>query len=215
MRRLETMETTTTWRVLKPFYGMHQGGRRWQRSLFPWFKALGFRQCEADDCVFAMTTIDDAVYVRCYVDDLYILYLQDGASSLYASFTRELTQRWEVEDEGEVTDLLNIEISRQGASITLIRQTAYIDKIPREWFSHGPPAHVQLNSVPHPEDIRELVIHATGEGAAPADPTLTNTVGSWALCSTRPPQLDRTLRTRPPCCVGQCPNQLMNSWRLL
>ena len=106
MRRLETMETTTTWRVLKPFYGMHQGGRRWQRSLFPWFKALGFRQCEADDCVFAMTTIDDAVYVSCYVDDLYILYLQDGASSLYASFTRELTQRWKMEDEGEVTYLL-------------------------------------------------------------------------------------------------------------
>ena len=94
----------------------------------------------------------------------YLLYLQDGADSLYASFTRELTQRWEVEDEGEVTDLLNSEISRQGASITL-RQTAYIDKLTKEWFPHGPPAYVQLNSVPHPEDIRELVIHATGEGA--------------------------------------------------
>ena len=119
-----------------------------------------------------------------------------------------------MEDEGEVTDLLNIEISRQGASITLIRQTAYIDKITREWFSHGPPAHVQLNSVPHPEDIRELVIHATGEGAAPADPTLMNkyTANSWALYSnTRPPQLDRTLHTQPPCYVGRCPSRLTNS----
>ena len=42
------------WRVLKPIYGMQQGGRRWQRSLFPWFKALGFRQCEADNCVFTI-----------------------------------------------------------------------------------------------------------------------------------------------------------------
>ena len=32
---------------------------------------------------------------------------------------RELTQRGEVEEEGEVTDLLNIEISRQDAAITL------------------------------------------------------------------------------------------------
>ena len=141
--------------------------------------------------LFVMTTTDDALYVGCYVDDLYILYLQDGTDSLYASFTRELTQRWEVEDEGEVTDLLNIEISRQGASITL-RQTAYIDKLTKEWFPHAPPAHVQLNSVPHPEDIRELVIHATGEGAAPADPTLINKyrklVGAllYAATSTRP-----------------------------
>jgi hypothetical protein len=127
------------WRVLKPIYGMQQGGRRWQRSLFPWFKALGFRQCEADNCVFVMTATGDALYVGCYVDDLYILYLQDGADSLYAAFTRELTQRWEVEDEGEVTDLLNIEISRQGASITL-RQTAYIDKLTKEWFPHAPPS---------------------------------------------------------------------------
>ena len=58
----------TIWRVLKPIYGMQQGGRPWQRSLFPWFQALGFRQCEADNCVFSMTTIDDALYVGCYVD---------------------------------------------------------------------------------------------------------------------------------------------------
>ena len=106
-------------------------------------------------------------------DDLFVLYLQDNADSLYASFTRELTRRWEVEDEGEVTDLLNIEISRQGAIVTL-RQTTYINKLTKEWFPHGAPAHVQLNNVPHPEDIRELVIHATSEGASPADPTLIN-----------------------------------------
>jgi len=120
-----------------------------------------------------------------------------------------------VEDEGEVTDLLNIEISRQGAPITL-RQTAYINKLTKEWFPHaGAPAHVQLNSVPHPEDIRELVIHATGEGAVPADPTLINKyrklVGAllYAATSTRD-----TLRTQPPCCVGQCLSKRMNSWRL-
>ncbi len=51
---------------------------------------------------------------------------------------------------------------------------------------------MQLNNVPHPEDIRELVIHATGEGAPPADPTLINKyrklVGAllYAATSTRP-----------------------------
>ncbi len=116
-------------------------------ALFPWITNLGFKQCDADNCIFSMTTADDALYVGCYVDDLFILYLQDGADSLYASFTRELTRRWEVEDEGEVTDLLNIEISRQGASVTL-RQTGYIKLSTKEWFPHGPPANVPLNPVP-------------------------------------------------------------------
>ncbi len=46
--------------------------------------------------------------------------------------------------------------------------------------------------MPHPEDIRELVSHATGEGAPPADPTLINNyrklVGAllYAATSTRP-----------------------------
>ena len=44
------------WRVLRPIYGMQQGGRCWQRSLFPWIRSLGFNQCEADNCVFSMTT---------------------------------------------------------------------------------------------------------------------------------------------------------------
>ena len=35
-----------------------------------------------------------------YVDDFFILYLKDAADSLYAAFTRELTRRWKVEDEG-------------------------------------------------------------------------------------------------------------------
>ena len=130
-----------------------------------------------------MTTAGDALYVGCYVDDLFILYLQDGADSLHASFTHKLAQRWEVEDEGEVTDLLNIEISRQGASVTL-RQTGYITKLAREWFPQGPPANVQLSSVPHPEDIRELVIHATRCATARSDAhqRLPQTRGRYPVC---------------------------------
>ena len=36
------------------------------------------------------------------------------------------------------------------------------------------PANVPLNPVPHPEDIREFVIHTTSEGASPANQTLIN-----------------------------------------
>ena len=39
-------------RVEKPIYGMAQAGRRWQRSIFPWFVQHGFRQLTSDNCVF-------------------------------------------------------------------------------------------------------------------------------------------------------------------
>ena len=37
------------WRVLIPIYGMQQGGRRWQRSLFLWTRSLGLTQCDTDN----------------------------------------------------------------------------------------------------------------------------------------------------------------------
>eukprot|EP00965_Chrysotila_dentata_P185071 6110408-Pleurochrysis_carterae.AAC.1 len=41
-----------------------------------------------------------------YVDDLFTLYTHDGKGSLYDDFNNALTHRWNVEDEGPVSDLL-------------------------------------------------------------------------------------------------------------
>eukprot|EP00965_Chrysotila_dentata_P002777 90278-Pleurochrysis_carterae.AAC.1 len=83
---------------------MAQAGRRWQRSLFPWLKAWGFQQSHSDPCVFTCSKPIDGVtqsfILGCYVDDLFILYSDDGPGSLYSSFTTALSSRWNVEDEG-------------------------------------------------------------------------------------------------------------------
>ena len=39
-------------RVEKPIYGMAQAGRRWQRSIFPWFGSQGFTPSHNDPCLF-------------------------------------------------------------------------------------------------------------------------------------------------------------------
>ena len=52
----------------------------------------------------------------------------DDNVSLYSKFAAALKQRWRVEDEGPITDLLNIEIERGGDAVTL-KQTAYIAKL--------------------------------------------------------------------------------------
>ena len=78
-------------RVQKPIYGMAQAGRRWQRSIFPWFTEQGFTQMHADNCIFvkrAQTTLkdgskrDETLIIGCYVDDLFILPVYSHSDSI-------------------------------------------------------------------------------------------------------------------------------------
>eukprot|EP00965_Chrysotila_dentata_P076546 2527377-Pleurochrysis_carterae.AAC.1 len=111
---------------------MAQAGRRWQRSLFPWLKDWGFTQSHSDPCVFTCDrTINGAkqsLVLGCYVDDLFILYSGDGADSLYSSFTTALSSRWNVEDEGPVSDLLNVDIATD-ADCVILKQEKYIAQL--------------------------------------------------------------------------------------
>ena len=62
-----------------------------------------------------------------YVDDLAIAYKESGEGSLYHDFTLAL-RRWQVEDEGELHDLLGVEFTRSVGNVHL-KQTAYILKM--------------------------------------------------------------------------------------
>ena len=129
------------WRVDRPIYGLAQAGRRWQRSLFEWLKSWGLRQCEQDPCVFVLHRSvctpggprEDSLIVGYYVDDLYVLYNSSDKESLYTQFTQALQERWSVEDEGEVVDLLNVEITQVDGGVEL-RLTTYINKLLATWL---------------------------------------------------------------------------------
>eukprot|EP00965_Chrysotila_dentata_P114708 3791329-Pleurochrysis_carterae.AAC.1 len=123
---------TRVCRVVKPVYGMAQAGHRWQRSLFPWLKAWGFQQSHSDPCVFTcnkpINGTTQSLTLGCYVDDLFVLYSDDGPDSLYSSFTTALSSRWNVEDEGPVSDLLNVDIATD-ADCVLLKQEKYIAQL--------------------------------------------------------------------------------------
>jgi hypothetical protein len=113
-------------------YGMAQAGRRWQRSIFTWFVSQGFKASHNDPCLFQRRDVrqtpdgprEELVIIGVYVEDLFVLYSHDDAHSLYRSFTNAMQARWEVDDEGEVNDLLNVEISHEDGFVVL-RQTSY------------------------------------------------------------------------------------------
>jgi len=190
-------------KIEKPIYGMAQAGRRWQRSLYPWMlEALGKdSRLFSDSNVFSKTrvrTVDgvkchERLIVGCYVDDLYVLASHRDAGSLYAEFTSALQKRWEVEDEGEVSDLLGVEISSEAeGSIVELRQTAYIEKMANTWFTDGVPSTVQSNKTPCDSDLAQHVADSLVDDVTVRNPELTrryqSLVGAllYAATNTRP-----------------------------
>ena len=185
-------------RVEKPVYGMAQAGRRWQRTIFPWLLAWNdgvagaprLQQSQLDTCVFWVThTVDtpsgprdEQLYVGCYVDDLFVLASHTDEHSLYHRFTSDLTARWDVEDEGEVADLLSVEISQEEDGHVALRQTNYINKMMRTYAPEGVPASTfgegyllkshSAGRTPADSELPKLVLTAVEQNAADVDPRL-------------------------------------------
>ena len=183
------------YRIEKPVYGMAQAGRRWQRGLFEWLKKNGFNQLNGDGCVFMKSQKNKAtgkmerILVGVYVDDLCVLYGDDGVGSLYQEFAKELTASWEIEDEGNITDLLGVEISREGSCVVL-RQTAYIRKLVKTYLSseYQVKPTYPVNQGPCDDSLTMHVCDAL-VSEDPVDPVLLkkyqSLVGALLYCSTQ------------------------------
>ena len=203
--------------VVKPVYGMAQAGRRWQRSLFPWLKAWNedvtaaprLVQSVFDSCVFfchhdvetPQGKRRELLLVGCYVDDLFILSSHNDEHSLYHQFTRDLSKRWDVEDEGEVTDLLSVEISREEDHVVL-RQSNYISKLLATYAPNGIPTSAfgstyplsshQSSRAPADAGLPKRVLAAVEQDVGDVDPILLKAyqsiVGALLYCAvnTRP-----------------------------
>lgn len=200
--------------VVRPVYGMAQAGRRWQRTLFPWLLEWShgqarLSQASSDPCIFhcrAKTQVDGTerdewLFIGCYVDDLFVLSLHTDQHSLYSQFTKDLTERWDVEDEGEVSDLLSIEITPESDGHVCLRQVGYIEKLMRRYAPEGVAefgkvtlkrSSQQASRPPCGPELAQLVIEATSQDASSVDEDLLrayqSVVGALLYCAvnTRP-----------------------------
>ena len=133
-----------------------------------------------------------------------MLLSHNDEHSLYSNFTRDLQDEWDVEDEGEVSDLLSVEITREEDHVVL-RQQGYVEKMMRNFAPDGVPAFQLDNPYllsDHPssrtpaEDGRhglpQLVADALTQDATDIDPALLKAyqslVGALLYCAvnTRP-----------------------------
>lgn len=68
-----------------------------------------FKQLDADACIFVARERDDLLIVAIYMDDACCLYRDGGGGSLFARFYTDFHAAWEVEDDGDLRDMLNIQ----------------------------------------------------------------------------------------------------------
>ena len=144
----------------------------------------------------------ERLLIGCYVDDLFILSSHTDEHSLYQRFTRDLSARWDVEDEGEVSDLLSVEITPEENGDVTLRQTSFISKMMSTFAPEGKPSstfggNYNLSShpssrVPAAAELPAMVLEAVMQEASDIDATLLrdyqSLVGSLLYCpvNTRP-----------------------------
>eukprot|EP00965_Chrysotila_dentata_P217943 6190314-Pleurochrysis_carterae.AAC.1 len=130
------------------------------------------------------------IILGCYVDDLFVLYADDSPESLYTSFTTDLSARWNVEDEGPVSDLLNIDIATD-ADCVILKQEKYIRHLLDTYLPDGVPTSFHRDHAPAADDLPKLVDAARTikeRGTAPDAALRTayqSLVGALLYCSTQ------------------------------
>ena len=113
--------------LIKSLYGLKQSGRRWHANINHSLIANGFTPLHADRCVYIRRKADCIDIIALYVDDLLIA---SSKTAELLAIKRRLAQQYEMEDMGEATFILGIDIARDRASRSIsIGQSAYINTL--------------------------------------------------------------------------------------
>ena len=173
-------------RVEKPIYGLAQAGRRWQRSIFPWLKKFGLIQSDYDPCIFYIRKDNELLLIGCYVDDLLVCASHTQVGSTFRTFLAELKKDWDVEEEGEAVDLLNVHFTKTDSGI-LLHQRPYIESMVTKYIPDGVPLAFQRNWTPCTNDLPELIRRAMDSDEQPDKNLLKDyqsLVGALLYCAT-------------------------------
>ena len=111
----------------RSLYGLSQSPSLWNDTLDESLTIFGWKRTQSDPCVYTYGTGPKLTILEVYVDDILI----SGADQdIVAQKKKELTDRFEMTDMGEVSRVLGIEVKRDYEEGTLaISQGPYVSTI--------------------------------------------------------------------------------------
>ena len=112
-------------KLSKSLYGLKQAGRTWYQKIDVTLKQThGFSALSTDQCVYIRKDKTSLIIIALYVDDLLIF---SNSIPALTSFKQTLTTEFAMQDLGEASLILGIEISRNRAARTLsLSQSGYV-----------------------------------------------------------------------------------------
>jgi len=103
-----------------------------------------------------------------YVDNLQVIHSADASddSSQYVTFMTNITRDWDVEDEGEMVDLLGIEIRHNPNGSITLHMKKYVEKLLAEFLPGGAPkGSARKSCLPYSQDLASIVGDASNARA--------------------------------------------------
>ncbi len=164
----------------KSLYGLKQAGRTWNAKMDATLKGHSFTALDADQCIYIRRQHSTFILISLYVDDLLIACNRLSELKL---FKQQLTSEFDMEDLGEASFVLGIEIIRDRASRTLtIRQGAYTRALLQR---HG---MEDCNAVAHPMIEGAKLKQFDGQATDSDIKEYQSMIGGimWAAVCTRP-----------------------------
>ncbi|SOV01853.1 uncharacterized protein UDID_18821 [Ustilago sp. UG-2017a] len=115
------------YKVVKGLYGLKQSGREWNQEFDRSLRRMGFFQVECAPCIYTKGQGKDMAIMVIYVDDTLVIAPR---LETVLKVKKQISQRWKMEDSGEVSHFLGIKISRNRVMCTMtIGQSGYIDQV--------------------------------------------------------------------------------------
>ena len=170
------------WRLHKSLYGLKQAGRTWHTKIDETFQRRGLIPLVSDQCVYIRRTTTSLVIIALYVDDLVL-----AASNLdeLKKLKVDLTTEFDMEDLGEATFVLGIEITRHRPARTItITQSAYIKSI----LEKHPTGDNHKQTIPMETSARHTKATSDYQASAQEVKSYQSAIGSimFAMLCTRP-----------------------------
>lgn len=128
-------------KLYKSIYGLKQSPRAWYQEIDTYLRAHGWTRSDADPNLYFLQEGDSIVLLLLYVDDLLIT---GNTPSRVAEVKKQLQEKYEMKDLGEIRKYLGVEFTHTPNGLFL-HQQPYAEQILRDWdMLHCKPAHIPL-----------------------------------------------------------------------
>ena len=132
-------------RLIKSIYGLKQSGACWEVRLKAELLKMGFVNCEADPCLYALRRDKNVIYLTSYVDDL---ILASSCPKLREHVMQGLRKVFSITDTGPLTWVLGTAIHQDMVARTVsIDQSMYIEDMMQTFLPE---------EVKHPKKCRSM-----------------------------------------------------------